>query len=71
MDVPRLLRPLSRVPRWAVFRFALTGLLLQAFGLYWDIWRVRGAGIEPALEARSGPEMPAGGPWEASVLPLD
>src|SRR5437016_6103772 len=39
MDVPRLLRPLSRVPRWAVFAFALTGLLLQAFGLYWDIWR--------------------------------
>src|SRR6266704_3389878 len=39
MDVPRLLRPLSRVPRWAIFAFALTGLLLQAFGLYWDIWR--------------------------------
>src|SRR5881409_1158410 len=39
MDVPRLLRPLSRVPRWAIFGFALTGLLLQAFGLYWDIWR--------------------------------
>ena len=39
MDVPQLLRPLSRVPRWAVFAFALTGLLLQAFGLYWDIWR--------------------------------
>src|SRR2546427_263668 len=39
MDVPRLLRPLSRVPRWAIFGFALIGLLLQAFGLYWDIWR--------------------------------
>src|SRR6059036_770647 len=39
MNVPRLLRPLSRVPRWAIFAFALTGLLLQAFGLYWDIWR--------------------------------
>jgi len=39
MDVPRLLRPLSRVPRWAVFGFALTGLLLQALGLHWDIWR--------------------------------
>src|SRR5437899_12711397 len=39
MDVPRLLRPLSRVPRWAIFGFALTGLLLQAFGLYWDIRR--------------------------------
>src|SRR2546426_343378 len=38
MDVPRLLRPLSRVPRWAIFGFALTGLLLQAFGLYWDTW---------------------------------
>src|SRR3989442_4165840 len=39
MDLPRLLRPLSRVPRWAIFGFALTGLLLQAFGLYWDIRR--------------------------------
>src|SRR3989441_1055714 len=39
MDVPRFLRPLSRVPRWAIFGFVLTGLLLQAFGLYWDIWR--------------------------------
>src|SRR3989454_1257608 len=39
MDVPRLLRPLSRVPRSAIFGLALTGLLLQAFGLYWDIWR--------------------------------
>ena len=39
MDVPRLLRPLSRVPRWAIFGFALIGLVLQAFGLYWDIWR--------------------------------
>src|SRR5207249_2807002 len=39
MDVPRLLRPLSRVPRWSIFGFALIGLLLQAFGLYWDIWR--------------------------------
>src|SRR5712692_9476815 len=39
MDVPRLLRPLSRVPRCAIFAFALTCLLLQAFGLYWDIWR--------------------------------
>src|SRR5947209_18346353 len=38
-DVPQLLRPLSRVPRWAVVAFALTVLLLQAFGLYWDIWR--------------------------------
>ncbi len=39
MDLPRRFRPLSRVPRWAIFGFALTGLLLQAFGLYWDIWR--------------------------------
>src|SRR2546428_5795957 len=49
MDVPRLLRPLSRVPRWAIFAFALTGLLLQAFGLQWCIWRHVGVGGESSF----------------------
>jgi hypothetical protein len=39
MDVLRWLRPLARAPRWGIFGLALTGLLLQAFGLYWDVWR--------------------------------
>lgn len=46
MEVSRTLRPLARVPAWAIFALALLGLLLQAFGIYWDVWRHVAVGRE-------------------------